>query len=883
MEAPWAADAESVCTHWGVNPETGLTDAQVQDHRRTWGRNRLQEIRPVSAWTVLWNQIRSLIVFLLMGAAAVAFAFHETLEGFAIAAVIVINTLIGFFTEIRAVRSMEALKKLGGLSTKVRRNGHVQEIPSEDLLPGDIVILEGGDLVSADMRLITASKLQADESSLTGESFPVNKNESPAGRDLPLAERHNMIYKGTALTRGSGEAVITGTGMHTELGKISDMIRQADEESTPLEKRLEKLGRSLVWITFAIAIVVAVSGIAAGKAVFLMIETAIALAVAAIPEGLPIVATIALARGMFRMARQNALVRRLSAVETLGATTVIFTDKTGTLTENRMTVSTLILAAVNIELRPDGFFSGDTPMKSLPPDLRMALEICILCNNASLPGPAVSQKARAVGDPLEIALLEAVRIANLDIDRFRTGHPEEAEDAFDSDSKRMATFNRFDGNFRVSIKGALESVLGECSHVWTADGLKILDSEQKKHWTGINESLGKKGLRVLALAVKEEDSAEAHPYQNAALVGLLGLLDPPRQDVREAIDACHTAGIRVIMVTGDQPVTAGNIGEAVGIIREGSGRVMHSSALKSMESMTDSDKAEALGIPVFARVSPAQKLDLIALHQENGEIVAMTGDGVNDAPALKKADIGVAMGLRGTQVAQEAADMVLRDDAFSTIVRAVRQGRIIFGNIRKAVQYLLSCNVSEVLAVGLASMVNAPLPILPLQILFLNLVTDVFPALALSMGEGEPQIMNRPPRSPRDPILGRRQWTDVFVFGLLMTVSVLGALALAIGVFGMETRRAVSVSFLTMGFTQLWHVFNMRERGSRFFRNEISGNPFVWGALVLCIGLLLAAVYIPGLAAVLKVSDPGMQGWLLVLGASLFPWITGQLVRTFGR
>ena len=875
IPSPWSVSAEDLLAQWNIDSAAGLSEKQVIRQREKYGSNRLQTIPPKSGWTILWNQLKSLIVFLLISASAVAFAFHEILEAFAILAVIVINTVIGFFTEFRAVRSMEALKKLGGVTAKVRREGKVREIPADEIVPGDIMILEGGDLVSADMRILTASKLEADESSLTGESVPVSKTAEVLDKKTLLAERKNMLYKGTILTRGSGEAVVTATGMETELGQISDMIRQAQDESTPLEKRLNNLAHSLVWVTLGIAAAVGIAGMIAGKTIFLMIETSIALAVAAIPEGLPIVATIALARGMFRMARQNALIRRLSAVETLGATTVIFTDKTGTLTENRMSLTHILLASGIYKIKENALYLEDKQVHALPSEFNEALKICVLCNNAS-----ISDKQKPVGDPLEVALLQAAQNLGVEIDPFRHDNPELYEDAFDSDARRMATFNQTGQSIHVYIKGAPESLLPECSRIYTKKGAVPFKPEEKDRWVHLNNELGEKGLRVLAMAMKPVKSIKEAPYRNIVFVGMLALMDPPRDDVRHAMTACHNAGIRVIMVTGDQSVTAKNIGEAVGLIQEKPARVIHSNQLRPAASMSEPERLETLKTPVFARVSPAQKLDLISLYQKEGHIVAMTGDGVNDAPALKKADIGIAMGLRGTQVAQEAADMVLKDDAFKTIVSAIEQGRIIFGNIRKAVQFLISCNVSEVLAVGLASIASVPLPILPLQILFLNLVTDVFPALALSVGEGDPQIMKRPPRPPKEAILGRGQWIDILIFGFLMTVSVLGALGLAFAVFHLDYDRAVSVSFLTLGFNQLWHVFNMRTRGSSFFRNEITKNPMIWGAVAICAGLLLSAVYVPGLAAVLKVENPGYQGWILILGASLFPWASGQIIRS---
>jgi Ca2+-transporting ATPase len=458
--------------------------------------------------------------------------------------------------------------------------------------------------------------------------------------------------------------------------------------------------------------------------------------------------------------------------------------------------------------------------------------------------------------------------------------PEEREEAFDPDLKMMATFNHDADGYRVAVKGAPEPVLEACSRLFTEDGDRPLPEQERRRWLERNEQMAAEGLRVLALATKSVADLGAQPYEDLAFLGLMGLQDPPRDEVRRAIDQCQEAGVRVIMVTGDQPVTARNIALAVGLVDEQDAEVMLGRELSRPEQLSEERRKHLLGVPIFARVSPQQKLDLIEAHQKDGSVVAMTGDGVNDAPALKKADIGVAMGLRGTQVAREAADMVLKDDAFGTIVAAVRQGRVIFDNIRKFVYYLLSCNVSEIMAVSLASMVNAPLPILPLQILFLNLVTDVFPALALGVGEGDPGVMRRPARDPREPILTRRGWLGIGGYSLIITASVLGALALALTWLKMGHRQAVTVSFLTLALAQLWHVFNMRSRGSGFLRNDITGNPYVWGAVVLCLGLLLMAVYLPGLSGVLKLVHPGKNGWALVVAMSSIPWFIGQMVKS---
>jgi Ca2+-transporting ATPase len=844
----------------------------------------LRDTETQSAWEILVEQFRSIIVLLLAIAAVLSFVFAKWVEGIAVVAVILINAAIGFFTELRAVRSMEALQHLGRVNAKVRRDGQVREIRAQEMVPGDVVVLDAGDVVTADLRLIQASKLQADESALTGESVPVDKGIAPVDRDTELAERSSMLYKGTAVTRGAGEGVAVSTGMRTELGQISMLVQEAEQEATPLERKLDQLGRRLVWVTLGIGVFVAVAGIVAGRDVLLMVETAIALAVASIPEGLPIVATVALARGMWRMARRSALINRLSSVETLGATSVILTDKTGTLTESQMTVATLSLPGGRVEvsgegLETEGTFSRDGTAVDLDDEqvLRQALEAAVLCNNASL--QRQDGKVAGVGEPMEVALLVAGLKAGLDRQRLVEAMPEAREVAFDPGIKMMATFHEEDGRYRVAVKGAYEAVTRVSTEMLTLEGRRPMGDAERVQWEEQSKDMAQRGLRVLALATKVVDTEEADPYAGLTFLGLVGLLDPPREEVRPALEAAQAAGVEVVMVTGDQPVTARNVARAVGLVKGDDVRVVRGRYLADVGSLSAQERDRVLCTSIFARVSPKQKLDLIAAHQGTGAVVAMTGDGVNDAPALKKADIGVAMGKRGTQVAREAADMVLRDDAFSTIVVAIEQGRVILENIREFVLYLLSCNISEILVVALASIVSAPLPVRPLQILFLNLVTDVFPALALGVGEGDPSIMERPPRDPQEPIMTRRHWFAIAVYGLAITVSVLGSLALALAWLGMAEDRAVTVSFLTLACAQLWHVFNMRDRGTGFVGNAITRNPYIWGALAVCVLLLLGAVYVPVLAKVLAIVDPGLEGWGLVLGMSLIPWAVGQALK----
>lgn len=870
---------EEVLEAYGVDPAQGLNERQVNRQRDKYGLNRLKEAKQRGAGAIFIDQFKSPIIALLAVAAVLAFAFQEWIEGIAVVIAIALNAVIGFTTELRAVKSMESLQQLSQTQAKVRREGQVQQVDADQLVPGDIVVLEGGDLVPADIRLIEASKLQADESALTGESLPASKNTDPVELDLPLAEQTNRIFKGTAITRGSGEGIVTATGMETELGHISEMAEQAGGEQTPLEKRLDQLGRRLIWVTLAIAVVVALSGIVQGKDLVLMVETAIALSVAAVPEGLPIVATVALARGMWRMAKQNALINRLSAVETLGSTSVICTDKTGTLTQNRMTASQFVIEAGTVHVSHQGenpFKLDDQAINLKEQDaLRKMLQVGVLCNNAEL--PEMGEADKTIGDPMEIALLEVGRQADLHRADLREHCPEEREVAFDPEVKMMATYHQVENGYMVAVKGAPEAVLEKCSHHWSAAGRQPLEQDSRDRWQQRLKETAEAGLRVLAFATKTVDSADVEPYQDLTLLGVVGLEDPPREGVKDAIHACHEAGVRVIMVTGDQQITARNIGLAVGVVGEQEARALPGSALKPLDDLTDQNCRELQQVSIFARVSPEQKLNLIALHQKDGNIVAMTGDGVNDAPALQKADIGVAMGQRGTQVAQDAADMVLQDDAFETIVAAVAQGRAIFRNIRQFTLYLLSGNTGEIIAVALASLFNAPLPLLPLQILYINAVNDVFPALALGFGEGDKLMMKRPPRKGTEAVLTQHHWTLIVLYGLLIAAATLGAFAIALLVWQLDDTQAVTISFMTLAFARLWHIFNMRSAGSGVFRNEVVRNPYVWGALVICTFILLAAVYLPGLSGVLGTTGLSLRAWGLVFGASLIPLIVGQI------
>jgi Ca2+-transporting ATPase len=891
INSPWSLRYEEVLEYLQVSVDKGLDVSEVKKRRRRYGPNRLKARKKKPAFRILVDQFMNLIILLLAVAAALSFTFGQSLEAAAIMVAILLNVAIGFFTELKAVRSMEALHRLSRVKVKVFRNGTTEEVLSDYLVPGDLVLFEAGDIIAADLRTIEASKVKADESTLTGESIPVEKGIDPVESEAPLPDRESMLFKGTSITSGSGKGVVVSIGMKTELGSISEMAEEAETETSPLEKRLRSLGHRLIWITLGIALFIALIGILTGHEVFLIIETSVALAVAAIPEGLPIVATIALARGMWRMARKNALMNQLSAVETLGSTTAVLTDKTGTLTENRMTVKKIDLpgdaenTVRDVEIKdkggPQNAFVYNEGTFS-PSDHNVLAEILttgVLCNNASLDPNSPDDMERSFGDPMEVALLVAGAKAAIHRDELLKSMPEEKEEAFDNDTKMMATFHRVDKGYKVAVKGAPESVINSCSKIITEENdSRVMSQKEKDKWLDMNGHLASEGLRVLALAIKAVDNP-SNPYEDLVFLGLFGLQDPPRDEVADAIKDCREAGIKVVMVTGDQPVTAKHVGISLGLVNDKNAEIFHGESLLGPEKLTQEDRKKVMETVLFARVTPKQKFDLVSLYQEKGEVVAMTGDGVNDAPALKKADIGIAMGQRGTQVAREASDMVLKDDSFNTILTAIGQGRAIFDNIRKFILFLLSGNVGEIMIVAFPMIVGSTLPILPLQILYLNMIGDVFPALALGIGKGDPSKMKEPPRDSKEPILTKRHWMVIVGYGLLIAATVLAAFWLALSGLGMETRHAVSVSFLTLSFARLWHVFNMRDRHSNLINNDVSRNPFVWGALLLCTGLLLAAVYIPGLSMVLKLNHPGFSGWSLIIGMSLVPLVIGQFLK----
>ncbi|MFW5696160.1 MAG: cation-translocating P-type ATPase [Phototrophicaceae bacterium] len=868
--------ADEIPQQYDVDVENGLTAQEVERRQQQHGLNRLREAKQRSLLEIFIDQFKSIVIVLLFVASMTAFAFGDTIEGVAILLVVAVNAGIGFFTELGAVRSMEALRELSRVEARVRRDGVLRRIDAEQVVPGDILVVEEGDVITSDARIIMASKLQVDESSLTGESVPVGKHSDPIDAETELADRQNMLYKGTTITGGSGEAVVVATGMLTELGHISELVEEAEDKSTPLEQQLNQLGGRLAWVIIVLAALVGGVGLAAGRELNVMVEIAIALAVAAIPEGLPIVATVALARGMRRMAQRNALVEQLETVETLGATNIILTDKTGTLTENEMQVTQLVFAqdSVTVDTEQRTFKRDDEPVDPQEDTLiREVLRIGVLCSNANLPDTDDPDDDSDVsGEPLEVALLYAGRAAGLERDEMLADMPEVREVAFDRETSMMATYHEADDGYYVAVKGAPDAIIDTCTHIRNADGdLRDFSADDRDHWREQNTKLAADGLRILAMAYKTTDSTDAEPYTDLIFAGLVGLLDPPRDAVPQAIAECQSAGIRVIMATGDQPETALNIAYKVGLVSQEDAPFIRG------KDLDDADHAHIRDVAIFARITPEQKLDLITIYQEDGNRVAMTGDGVNDAPALRKADIGIAMGQRGTQAAREAADMVLQDDAFGTILVAVRQGRIIFSNIRKFIIFLLSSNIGQILIVAIAAVLNTPLPVRPLVILYLNIIIDVFPALALGVGEGREDVMSYPPRDSNEPVLARRHWVRVSLYSIVIATVVMTVYFYLLEVAQRPEIEVFTLSYMTLAFCRLWHVLNMRDDDAPIFVNEVTQNPWVWGAILLSGTLILISVYVPGINDVLGTTPPPLTDLLFVIAASLMTLVIIQI------
>lgn len=896
MIARWHnLSASEAAAELSTDLERGLTDAEARERLDRYGPNMLPEVAAVSPWQILLDQFKSVMTLLLVAAAGIALLVGEELDAIAIVIVLLLNALLGFFNEYRAERSVQGLKALVTPSARVIRDGKTEELPAAELAPGDLITFEAGDRIPADARLVAAWNLRVDEAALTGESVAVDKDATASiGDDASLADRLTMVYTGTSAVQGRATAIVTATGAETEVGRISTLMSSAGREKTPLEERLDRLGKYLAVAAVGIAALMVLVGLWRGQELLPLLETSLALAIAAVPEGLPAVLTIALALGMRRMAQRKAIVRRLSAVETLGSTNVICTDKTGTLTQNEMTVREVFWGEQTVTVGGAGyepvgeFLTSGKPLSPAAGDaLLLTLRAGLLCNSASL---AQDDEGRwgVVGDPTEGALLVLAAKGGLNREAERDHYATVAEVPFDSRERRMATVHAgvrapgpkslpTDPHFTYFVKGAPESVLPACTKEQLGHEPVEVTAPARERVLRANADMAGRALRVLALAYKEAPCEDEDPFEDLVFLGLVGMIDPPREEAKESVRRCQEAGIRVAMITGDQKETARAIAGELGIVAgDGTARVVDGATLDATD---DAALRELVGeVGAYARVSPEHKLRIVRALQDRGQVVAMTGDGVNDAPALKAADIGVAMGRAGTDVAREAADMVLANDNFSTIVAAVEEGRVVFANVRKFVHYLFSCNLSEIITMFVAALLGWPMPLQALQILWLNLVTDVFPALALASEPAEDGIMQRRPPETRRARPPASFLGSVTVQGLLLAASTLAAFSWALSSTG-DLQRASTVAFLTLGLAQLFHVFNSRfESGSAFGRRFFS-NRAVWGAILLTIGLQVAAVYLPGLQRILRTTAPAPGEWVVVGLAALAPAVIIELYK----
>jgi Ca2+-transporting ATPase len=851
-----------VVSQLATDPSTGLSEAEVQRRLGVHGPNELEERGLRSPWHILWEQLTGVMVLILIAAAVISGLLGDWKDAVVIMAIVVLNAILGFTQEYRAEKAMAALKQLAVPKVKVRRDGQVREVSARQLAPGDLVLLEAGALVPADGRLLESVNLRVEEAALTGESESVEKQTAPLEKiDLAVGDRVNMVYMGTVVAYGRGVAVVTETGMGTELGHIAELIQTVEREPTPLQRRLEQLGRGLALAALAIVAVVFAIGLLRGEDLRLMFLTAISLAVAAVPEGLPAVVTIALALGAQRMLKRRALIRKLPAVETLGSVTVICSDKTGTLTENRMTVT--VLDVMGETLQVDTLLRQGIPVadaECLPgerPSIRslaLLTKAAALANDASLEATAEGGYA-AVGDPTEGALVVAAAELGLLKSELDSRWPRVAEVPFTSERKRMTTVHGVGvtpdqtdapwcyGSHVAFAKGAVDSLLEISDRVWTGEGDVPLTEEMQTRVLAANDQLAGQGQRVLGVAFRSLEALpdaveEATLEQGMTFIGLVGMIDPPRPEVRSAVQVAKTAGIRPVMITGDHPLTARQIAGELDIASNGQPVTGQDLARMTVEDLADLVQEVA----VYARVSPEHKLKIVQALQEQGQIVAMTGDGVNDAPALKKADIGVAMGITGTDVSKEAADMVLLDDNFATIVAAIQEGRTIYDNIRKFIKYTLTSNAGEIWVMLLAPFLGMPLPLLPLQILWINLVTDGLPGLALGVEPAEQDSMRRAPYKPQESVFGRGLGRHVLWVGLLM-----GIISLAIGFWAWQTGRPTwqTMLFTTLTLSQMGHALAVRSHRDSTFKLGLMSNRSLLGAVLLTFVLQLAVVYLP--------------------------------------
>lgn len=861
MQEFYRLSAAKVMETLGVT-EKGLSDEAVVTRRKEQGFNELEDKGRKGPIRVFLEQFKDFLVLILLAAAAISAFLGKFESTLVIIVVVIVNGILGTVQHLKAEQSLKSLKSLSSPNAKVLRNGQKVEIPSREILVGDILYLDAGDFVSADGRILEIYSLQTDESSLTGESVSILKNsEIIEGEHIAIGDRKNMVFSGSFVTYGRAVVIATAIGMNTEIGKIASLLKNAQEKKTPLQVNLDDFGKKLAVLILALSALIFALNLSRGHALIESLLFAVSLAVAAIPEALSSIVTIVLAMGTQKLAKQNAIVRKLPAVEGLGSVSVICSDKTGTLTQNKMKVQTIFVDGKVLdhdELDHDKWLE------------KKLVQVALLCNDA------ITVKDKEIGDPTEIALVNLGEIYGLDEERMREDYPRLGEIPFDSDRKLMSTVHKFDGKTMMLTKGALDVMLSRVVSIQKAEGLEPLTQEERTQIEQVNRNFSESGLRVLALAYKEiddEKTIELEDERDLIFIGLISMMDPPREESAPAIASAQNAGIKPVMITGDHKITASAIAKQIGILKD------EREAVEGYELDKLSDDAlreRVETISVYARVSPEHKIRIVKAWQDKGNVVAMTGDGVNDAPALKQADIGIAMGITGTEVAKDAASMVLTDDNFSTIIKAVSNGRSIFANIKNSIKFLLSGNTAGILTVIYASILALPVPFAPVHLLFINLVTDSLPAIAIGLEPHNENVMKEKPRRKEAHILDKSFGLEVLAEGFIIALSTV--IAFHIGLATGDTMVATTMAFATLGFSRLLHGFNSRSKES-IFRVGVFTNKTLWLSVIIGFSLMTLVVTLRPLEGVFEVVSLNFGQIITVFGLSLIPLVVVQIYK----